>query len=70
MEQLRSLLKINAIRIVLPVFAGAILGYLYYTFIGCNGSCAITGNPWVSTAYGAVMGALFIKKQKKESSNN
>jgi len=38
--------------------AGAGLGYLYYSLIGCDGGCPITGNPWTSTAYGAFMGLL------------
>lgn len=57
------------LKIILPVIAGGLVGYLYYEFIGCNGSCAITGNPWISTAYGAVLGALFIKKSKTEGKN-
>lgn len=57
---------------VLPVVAGAIAGYAYYNFIGCNGSCPISGNPYVSTAYGAFAGFLFVdwktifKKNKSE----
>ncbi len=52
---------------------GAILGYLYYTTIGCDGGCAITGNPWSSTAYGALVGFLAYpgpsdaKQQDKEA---
>lgn len=34
-------------------------GFAYYYYIGCqSGTCAITGNPWISTAYGGVMGLL------------
>ena len=41
--------------------AGASLGYLYYYYIGCaSGSCAITSNPYISTAYGAMMGLVFM----------
>ena len=32
---------------------GAIGGFLYFNFIRCNSSCAITGNPYISTLYGA-----------------
>lgn len=40
---------------------GAVLGYLYYHFIGCSsGTCPITSNPASSTVYGAVMGGLLI----------
>ena len=69
MEFFRKVIQAKNFRIIAPVFLGAFAGFLYYNFIGCNGSCAITGNPWISTAYGAVMGSLFIKKQKKELSN-
>lgn len=47
------------IRIVIGVSIGAILGFGYYKFVGCaSGTCPITSNPWISTLYGAVMGAL------------
>lgn len=44
---------------------GAIAGYAYYYFIGCNsGTCAITSRPVNSTVYGAVMGALLVSSFK------
>ena len=46
------------IKFFLPVLLGAIGGYLYYTFIGCNGSCAITGSPVNSTLYGSLIGLI------------
>jgi hypothetical protein len=59
---------------VLPVLGGAILGYAYYYFIGCNtGSCAITSNPYVSTIYGAFLGLIFAipsKKKDEKPANN
>ncbi|MCK5267119.1 MAG: hypothetical protein KAR07_03035 [Spirochaetes bacterium] len=50
---------------------GALLGYLYYYFIGCaSGTCPITSSPLWSTLYGTVfMGALaglINTKDKKE----
>ena len=45
-------------KLVLPVMLGALGGFLYYNFIGCNGSCAITSNPYNSVAYGAMVGAV------------
>jgi hypothetical protein len=51
--------KKPAVRTILSVLAGAALGYAYYAFIGCRtGACAITSNPVISTAYGALMGVL------------
>jgi hypothetical protein len=44
---------------VLFAFAGAFLGFGYYYFIGCqSGTCPITSNPYISTAYGTVFGLL------------
>ncbi len=41
------------------LLAGALAGYAYYYFIGCNtGTCPITSRPLNSTLYGAVMGGL------------
>jgi hypothetical protein len=38
---------------------GALGGYAYYYFIGCNsGACPISSNPWISTAYGAGIGII------------
>ena len=48
------------IKLVFPVLLGAVGGFLYYNFIGCNGSCAITGSPYVSTLYGAGIGAVLV----------
>ncbi|MBK8170226.1 MAG: YtxH domain-containing protein [Sandaracinaceae bacterium] len=47
------------LRLALFVAIGASLGYAYYRFVGCrSGTCLITGNPYVATLYGAVMGFL------------
>ena len=41
----------------LGIVVGGIGGYLYYHFVGCSsGSCAITGNPYMSTLGGAFLG--------------
>lgn len=66
----------NKIKLFLPVAFGALGGFLYYNFIGCNGSCAITGSPVNSTLYGSLMGLiltdwkqiklLFIKKEEQK----
>lgn len=45
-------------KIVLPVVLGMLGGFLYYTYIGCNGSCAITSSPVNSTVYGALVGLI------------
>lgn len=53
---------------------GALAGYLYWLEAGCaSGTCAITANPYSSTAYGALMGGLlgstFQKSKEKEKEN-
>lgn len=60
------------LKLVVPVLLGAVGGFLYYNFIGCNGSCAITGNPYVSTLYGAGVGAVLVnwKSGIKSMRNN
>lgn len=41
------------------VFAGAVGGFLYWKFIGCDsGTCPITSKPLNSSVYGAVLGGL------------
>jgi hypothetical protein len=53
---------------IIGVFVGAIAGYFYYHFIGCNsGTCTITSKPLNSTLYGALMGGLFLNIFKKEN---
>lgn len=63
--------EIITIKRILTIAAGALLGYAYYYFIGCNsGQCPITSNPLNSTLYGAFMGlilALPVKKKDKEA---
>ncbi|MCB9250878.1 MAG: hypothetical protein H6605_00285 [Flavobacteriales bacterium] len=50
---------------ILGILAGAIAGYLYYHFVGCeSGACAITSKPLNSTLYGALMGGLFFSAFK------
>ena len=44
---------------LLSAVVGSLIGYGYYRFVGCrSGACLITGNPIVSTLYGAVMGFM------------
>ena len=48
------------LRVIVGAVVGAALGFLYYRFIGCRtGACPLTGNPYISTIYGAVLGVLF-----------
>jgi len=61
----------SRIKLFLPVVLGALAGYFYYTFVGCNGSCAITGSPVNSTLYGSLIGLVLTDwKQIKYLFNN
>lgn len=57
--------------LIAGILVGAISGFLYWHFIGCNsGSCAITSNPYNSTIYGSVIGGLVFSMFKKEKGNS
>ena len=50
---------IMILKLILGVVIGGGLGFAYYKFIGCStGACPLTSNPWISSIYGAVLGAL------------
>ena len=73
---MQTFIKKNLLTIIgVPI--GAIAGFLYWKFVGCNsGTCAITSNPINSTLYGSVMGGLVFsmlkinKKEKNDLSGN
>lgn len=57
---------------LLGIVLGAVGGFLYWKFIGCNsGSCPITSSPVNSAIWGSAMGglllSLFKKKENKKS---
>ncbi|NLA24236.1 MAG: hypothetical protein GX879_04640 [Bacteroidales bacterium] len=54
---------------------GAIIGYLYYYYIGCaSGTCPIQSKWYLSTLYGAIFGylisGLFFDKKKVKKQEN
>ncbi|HRO85368.1 MAG TPA: DUF6132 family protein [Niabella sp.] len=52
---------------VIGVFIGAVGGYLYWKYVGCQtGTCMITSKPINSTLYGSLMGYLIAGVFKKE----
>lgn len=69
MEKLFSILRKNWTYAAGAV-SGAIVGYLYWYFIGCeSGTCPITASPVNSMIWGGVMGSLLFSIFKKESKN-
>ena len=57
----------NHIKMLSGLFIGAVLGFGYYSYIGCaSGTCAITSNPYISTVYGAMMGLVFAWPAKEK----
>ncbi|MDA3880288.1 MAG: DUF6132 family protein [Prolixibacteraceae bacterium] len=54
-------------RHLIGIALGAIAGFLYWHFIGCNsGSCPITSQWHNSTLYGAIVGLLLASPSKKK----
>ncbi len=52
---------------IIGIVIGAIAGFAYWRFIGCNsGTCMITSKPLNSTLYGSLMGYLLFSIFKKE----
>jgi len=56
-------LEINKVKKMLPIIIGAVVGgvggFFFYRYVGCkSGACMITGNPYLSTIYGMLMGGL------------
>lgn len=47
--------------------AGAALGLVYYRLAGCEGSCAITSDPWLTAAWLGVIGLLLSAATAKNS---
>lgn len=45
---------------------GAIGGFLYYSFTGCNSSCSITSSPLISGLFGAFLGSILFSDFKKK----
>ena len=77
MERIRFEIIFKWAKRILPVVGGAIAVYADYHYAGCNLRDAITGNPFISTAYGAFAGFLFVdwksifnKNKKEEKKEN
>jgi len=52
---------------VVAVLGGG-AGFAYYWFVGCvTGTCPITSNPYITTAYGALIGIVLVVGTGKET---
>ena len=51
--------RIMILRVALGVVVGGVLGLGWYKLVGCStGTCPLTSNPFISTLYGCIVGAL------------
>jgi len=47
------------LRMIIGAVLGGGIGYAMYRLVGCSdGGCPLTSNPYISTLYGMVMGAI------------
>lgn len=54
---------------IVGTLIGAIAGYAYYYYIGCNsGTCPIQSHWETSTIYGGLIGYVFVNSPKKKKS--
>ena len=52
-------------RILLGVAVGAGLGLGYHFLVGCGtGTCPISGNVWISTLYGSLLGLVLVSPSR------
>lgn len=57
--------------IIAGIIVGAVGGYAYYYFVGCeSGTCSITSKPLNSTLYGAMMGGVLFSVFKKKNAED
>ncbi|MHB1305623.1 MAG: DUF6132 family protein [Limisphaerales bacterium] len=48
------------LRLIIGAALGGLVGFGWYRLVGCStGACPLTSNPWITTLYGGVLGALF-----------
>lgn len=72
MDWNKKYLMLFSLKSIIGMVLGAVGGFFYYYYVGCqSGTCAIKSNPFMMTAWGAVMGYLlgdmFNKKTKEKT---
>jgi hypothetical protein len=67
-ESIKVFLTHPIVKRIAASLVGAAAGFAYYYYIGCaSGTCPITGNPYISTAYGAAVGFLLFPTHKAKT---
>lgn len=67
MDKIIVIIKKNWLTL-LGILIGALGGFLYWKFVGCNtGSCPITSSPTITSLWGALIGGLLFSMFKKEN---
>ena len=67
-ETIKKSLTRPIVKRIAASLLGAAAGFAYYYYIGCaSGTCPITGNPYISTAYGAAVGFLLFPTRKAKA---
>ena len=61
----KKILESNYTRLLIGLIGGALIGLLYWEFIGCNGSCPLTSNPNKTVLFFAAMGVFMSWDKKK-----
>ncbi len=61
---LTKITKHRFFRLALGILAGALLGFLYWKFVGCkSGTCPLTNNPYKTVVLFSLMGGLLAKEK-------
>ena len=47
------------LRVIISAVVGGGLGFAWYKLVGCStGACPLTSNPFITVAYGMIVGVL------------
>jgi hypothetical protein len=59
-KKIAELWKKKWVRVITGGIVGGALGYIYYYFWGCNGSCSITNSSIKTVGFGVVLGSIWL----------
>jgi hypothetical protein len=61
MELIKRMWARRPVRLILGAVLGAGAGLTYWGVVGCSsGACPITGNPYIASCYGALLGIIAV----------